>query len=143
MVPAGARISAGKFGSVARSLPNAAEISVNRSPTSCMPSPESPAKRMTTRSSVSARRIGLASRVTVDLSFLGLYAFRGPIRTRLPALRFVAPTRLIPNRPGYGSLYRHHPRNRVLAGGRRPASTSADTSAELRIEHLERRARTL
>ena len=49
--PAGARISAGKFGSVDRSLPNRAVCEVNRSPVSCMPSPESPAKRMTTRSS--------------------------------------------------------------------------------------------
>ena len=49
--PAGARISAGKFGSVERSLPKAAVSWVNRSPVSCMPSPESPAKRMITRSS--------------------------------------------------------------------------------------------
>ena len=72
IVPAGARISAGKFGSVARSLPKAAESSVKRSPTSCMPSPESPANRITTPPSVSTRRVGLASRVTVDLCFLGL-----------------------------------------------------------------------
>ena len=65
-VPAGARISAGKFGKVARSLPNAADSSVNRSPTSCMPSPESPANLMTTRSSVSAPRAEVASTVTVD-----------------------------------------------------------------------------
>ena len=50
-VPWGARISAGKFGSVDRSLPSRAVCDVNRSPVSCMPSPESPAKRMTTRSS--------------------------------------------------------------------------------------------
>ena len=49
-VPAGARISAGKSGSVARSLPNRALALVKRSPVSCMPSPESPAKRMMTRS---------------------------------------------------------------------------------------------
>ncbi len=49
-VPCGARISAGKFGKVERSLPNAAVSWVNRSPVSCMPSPESPAKRMITRS---------------------------------------------------------------------------------------------
>ena len=48
-VPCGARISAGKFGSVDRSLPNAAASAVNRSPVSCMPSPESPANLMTTR----------------------------------------------------------------------------------------------
>ena len=49
-VPAGARISAGKLGSVDRSFPKAAVSEVNRSPVSCIPSPESPAKRMTTRS---------------------------------------------------------------------------------------------
>ena len=43
-VPAGARISAGKSGSVARSLPKTAVASVKRLPASCMPSPESPAK---------------------------------------------------------------------------------------------------
>ncbi len=49
-VPAGARISAGKSGNVARSLPSRADEVVNRSPASCIPSPESPANRMTTRS---------------------------------------------------------------------------------------------
>ena len=38
-VPAGARISAGKFGSVARSLPSAAVASVKRQPVNCIPSP--------------------------------------------------------------------------------------------------------
>jgi hypothetical protein len=51
-VPAGARISAGKLGSVARSFPNAAASDVNRSPVSCIPSPESPANLITTRSSL-------------------------------------------------------------------------------------------
>ena len=41
-LPAGARISAGKLGSVARSLPNTAVASVKRPPASCIPSPESP-----------------------------------------------------------------------------------------------------
>ena len=50
-VPWGARISAGKLGSVDRSLPKVAVSWVNRSPVSCMPSPESPANRMITRSS--------------------------------------------------------------------------------------------
>src|SRR5262245_24381772 len=49
-VPAGARISAGKSGSVARSFPSTAVALVNRSPVNCMPSPESPANRTTTRS---------------------------------------------------------------------------------------------
>ena len=46
--PAGARISAGKSGSVERSLPRMAVSLVNRPPVSCIPSPESPANRMTT-----------------------------------------------------------------------------------------------
>src|SRR5437764_5480370 len=50
-VPAGARISAGKSGRVAMSLPNTALTLEKRSPVSSMPSSESPAKRMTTRSS--------------------------------------------------------------------------------------------
>ena len=45
-VPAGARISAGKSGIVARSLPRTAVALVNRSPVSCIPSPESPANRI-------------------------------------------------------------------------------------------------
>ncbi len=57
-VPAGARISAGKLGRVERSLPKEAVSEVKRSPVSCMPSPESPAKRMITRSSL---RTSLAS----------------------------------------------------------------------------------
>jgi hypothetical protein len=50
MVPAGARISAGNSGRVARSLPRSALALVKRSPVSCIPSPESPANRMMTRS---------------------------------------------------------------------------------------------
>jgi len=47
VVPAGARISAGKSGNVARSLPWSAASRVNSVPVSCMPSPESPANRTT------------------------------------------------------------------------------------------------
>src|SRR5687767_15508638 len=47
-VPAGARISAGKSGNVLMSLPTRAEVSVNCVPASCIPSPESPAKRIVT-----------------------------------------------------------------------------------------------
>jgi hypothetical protein len=53
-VPCGARISAGKSGNVARSLPARAVESVNCPPVSCIPSPESPAKRTTTDSGASA-----------------------------------------------------------------------------------------
>ncbi len=49
--PAGARISAGKSGSVLMSLPKTAAVLVNWLPVSCIPSPESPAKRIVTRSS--------------------------------------------------------------------------------------------
>ena len=49
--PAGARISAGKSGRVLMSLPKTAAVRVNWVPVSCMPSPESPAKRIVTRSS--------------------------------------------------------------------------------------------
>ena len=52
-VPCGARISAGKSGKVARSLPASAVDSVNCPPVSCMPSPESPAKRTTIASGTS------------------------------------------------------------------------------------------
>ncbi len=52
-VPAGARISAGKSGKVDRSLPMRALLVVKRSPVSCMPSPESPAKRTMTWSNTS------------------------------------------------------------------------------------------
>src|SRR5918999_4237437 len=51
--PAGARISAGKSGSVLTSLPKTAAVRVNCEPVSCIPSPESPANRMVTRSSSS------------------------------------------------------------------------------------------
>ena len=49
--PAGARISAGKSGRVLMSLPKTAAVRVNWVPVSCIPSPESPAKRIVTRSS--------------------------------------------------------------------------------------------
>src|SRR4051812_37054870 len=45
-VPAGARISAGESGNVAMSLPARADVFVNWVPARCMPSPESPAKRI-------------------------------------------------------------------------------------------------
>jgi hypothetical protein len=65
-VPAGARISAGKSGRVDRSLPSSALDVVKRSPVSCMPSPESPAKRITTPASGSgAPRRGIVSDIVV------------------------------------------------------------------------------
>ena len=44
-VPRGARISAGKSGNVATSLPSSADVLVSCVPSNCMPSPESPANR--------------------------------------------------------------------------------------------------
>src|SRR6185503_11435718 len=58
--PAGARISAGKSGKVDRSFPSTADVLVKCVPVTCMPSPESPAKRMTTLSIVS-RFLAVAS----------------------------------------------------------------------------------
>jgi hypothetical protein len=52
VVPAGALISAGKSGKVARSLPARAVSMVNWVPVSCIPSPESPENRITTESRV-------------------------------------------------------------------------------------------
>lgn len=49
-VPCGARISEGKSGKVAISLPCTATVSVKSVPASCMPSPESPANLITTLS---------------------------------------------------------------------------------------------
>ena len=75
-LPAGARISAGKFGNVEMSLPSWAVSDVNRSPVSCMPSPESPANRMTTRVRWTTSRRTVAGSVSDDVmwrSVLGLF----------------------------------------------------------------------
>ena len=50
-MPTGARISAGKSGKTLTSLPKIAEVSVIWVPANCIPSPESPQKRITTSSS--------------------------------------------------------------------------------------------
>src|SRR6476659_10531039 len=78
-VPWGARISAGKLGSVDRSLPYDADSWVKRSPVSCMPSPESPANRMITRSS----RLTCLDNCVHNLSSLGRCApdLRGAVRS--------------------------------------------------------------
>src|SRR5574338_1094674 len=94
-VPCGARISAGKFGSVDRSFPTAAVSEVNRSPVSCIPSPESPANRMTTRSrvwtvllvTVGALRVGGGWRLPHGAAGAApLIVRRGPVRFT-PVLR--------------------------------------------------------
>src|SRR2546426_8358195 len=59
VVPAGARISAGKSGKVVRSFPARAASTVKREPVTCIPSPESPAKRTTTDSRACRARGGV------------------------------------------------------------------------------------
>src|SRR5262249_7539195 len=91
-VPAGARISAGKSGSVAMSLPAIADSVVNCMPVTCMPSPQSPAKRMTTLSRDSTGfEVATPSRI-VDRSSLAGLAFRGVVgceqHERARALRY-------------------------------------------------------
>src|SRR5665213_1902485 len=89
-VPAGARISAGKSGNVARSLPNNADDVVKRSPASCMPSPESPANRMTTRS---IRWGDFGSMVVSDTLLLFVLLYRARRRTARRRLRAPGPAR--------------------------------------------------
>ncbi len=116
MVPAGARISAGKSGCVARSLPNTADSSVNRSPTSCIPSPESPANLITTSSSVSTPRAEVASTVTVDHQLSQYLCVSGDTTPsgRRPRV-FIGRAR--------DSLYRRGRRDQWL-GGANPAPTA-------------------
>ena len=69
--PAGARISAGKSGRVLMSLPKTAAVRVNWVPVSCIPSPESPAKRIVTRSSSwtsTGRRVVIVTRLRTPSS---------------------------------------------------------------------------
>ena len=70
VVPIGALISAGKSGKVARSLPISAVDWVNCVPTSCMPSPESPANRITTSATdLRPPPVGLVSARLVAIVF--------------------------------------------------------------------------
>ena len=85
-VPAGARISAGKSGSVARSLPKTAVASVKRLPASCIPSPESPAMRTTTRSRVSVAFTCVFMPVSAD-GFNGLGVEEAPHHVGCPIVR--------------------------------------------------------
>src|SRR6185295_18254994 len=62
------------------SLPNSAAVRVNWVPVSCMPSPESPAKRIVTRSS--SWVCGSVSRVVVTWSSAPLGSLHGLVRTR-------------------------------------------------------------
>ena len=59
IVPAGARISAGKSGKLLTSLPKTADVLMNCVPVNCIPSPESPEKRITTEARSSGESVSL------------------------------------------------------------------------------------
>src|SRR5215470_5151396 len=108
-VPAGARISAGKSGSVLRSLPANAVSLVKCMPASCMPSPESPAKRMTTSSrSSTAFNAPAPAAVALSGSMLGLRSLHPQPH---PPVRRLAPP--LPE------IYRRHGANSTERLGRR------------------------
>src|SRR3954471_4474045 len=118
-VPAGARISAGNSGSVARSFPTNALTDVKRSPVSCMPSPESPAKRMITRSRSTASRVRSAVSDTVVLFLLGAVA---RMLSR-PVGHITARAREFP------------PRCRVREDGRMDSATNSAMREKMRTGH--------
>src|SRR4051812_14383868 len=89
--PAGARISAGKSGNVEMSLPTRAVSLVKRPPVSCMPSPESPAKRIVTCSSCSTCLAISLHRSAHDCEPPGLAGVEERVRIDL-----VSPTEEVP-----------------------------------------------
>src|SRR5947199_7206930 len=129
-VPAGARISAGKSGRVARSLPASADSVVNCMPVTCMPSPESPAKRMTTVSRASTGLRGVAAP-----SSIGVKLYRGgcgvailvadALRRRADPRRGGGPARVARRRAAAG-------RTRGHRGGRREPRRHARGGARAR-----------
>ena len=126
-VPAGARISAGNSGSVDRSLPNDALTEVKRSPVSCMPSPESPAKRTTTRSRIVASPVRASGRWSTRLCRSCCQARRrcrpppvqpyGSVATAVPSTQ----PSVTPSDP-YGRRRDVRERDAVRRAGRRLAS---------------------
>ncbi len=87
-VPAGARISAGKSGRVLRSLPASAVSLVKCCPASCMPSPESPANRMTTSSRSSIALAPLApAPATAAVALSGSIVLGPRLSSAAPPLR--------------------------------------------------------
>ena len=93
-VPAGARISAGKSGNVDKLLPKAAVSTVNRSPVNCMPSPESPAKRMITSDKVSTGLLAVV--FVIDTSPGSVIADDGRTAAARSADSWVYPTATTP-----------------------------------------------
>src|SRR4051794_38363269 len=124
--PAGARISAGKSGNVARSLPDTAVSEVKRPPVSCMPSPESPAKRMTTDSSCSTGfPIGLTL-YSEDLK---------ACQRGIPVGAEVVEDEL-PRRPPPFENVSRHPRVSRRSSLRRHDTSAASSPGALRGDHL-------
>ena len=72
-VPAGARISEGKSGKVARSFPTLAVVSVNWEPVSCIPSPESPTNRMVTSSCLMSSSEDMTSKRLLTLESAAIH----------------------------------------------------------------------
>src|SRR5690349_17516327 len=105
-VPAGARISAGKSGRVDRLLPKAAVSVVKRSPVSCIPSPESPAKRM----------------ITADRFLTGLVAVVFVIGT--------SPGSVLGCALDHSPSDRHQPRSPDVSGGAGRQPAPADATAQ-------------
>src|SRR4051812_19036996 len=112
-VPAGARISAGKFGSVARSFPSAAVASVNRPPARCIPSPGAPAKRTITLSRSSTRVI--YTKLTNPADGSAEVLDRGPLADVAGALQ---PGRVAHRVAGARALAPLPPRAALVAPGR-------------------------
>src|SRR3954452_11480382 len=150
-VPAGARISAGKSGSVARSLPNTAVASVNRLPASCMPSPESPANRTMTRSRSSKVFTSSCSssatfRLTLATSAaypVGIHPFGGPRSSDLRQFELVLADRDDRRLPLARGDVERLPRTRGEVGHRDRAAAEdvrefLDGGRE-RLEHADRR----
>src|SRR4051795_4119567 len=116
---------------VARSFPNTALTSVKRSPVSCMPSPESPANRMTTSSRLSGSS-GLVSGVAVTrpsprcVGSVGKWCAPSSVPTGRAAPR----TRVVQPAP---SLERLQRRQRLPQGGV-DAATVARPADELGLD---------
>ena len=141
IVPAGARISAGKLGSVARSLPNTARqlgepvADELHAVARVAREPDHDAGR-----AFPLRRVGLASTVTVDhqlsqLRCASRSARRSdPVCTRTSCSSAARTPRTVAtsNRPVGPTLYRHRARDPVLGGALAPLTPRAASSSPRR-----------
>src|SRR5215470_12782688 len=135
-VPAGARISAGKFGSVEMSLPAHAASVVNCSPVTCMPSPESPANRITARFRVRRGLATVTAGVAVSLMMsivLSVTAVHGAERPGL-----VVSGNASPGRSRYGFMLPKPLLRSKVISPRRPCLGAAGQLLEFEELHLRR-----